>query len=122
MSKVAFMNSINSIKNLRVFHKSIKSPIGGIIQRLERGKFHVFFVHQILVFHDIGFISGNTSFSHSVFSQSFFQRFSVRDFLRWSCEKSRSSFYHRSKTHCKRGKKKLAEKMYIVKVINIKIN
>lgn len=122
MNNVAFMNSTNSIKNLRVFLKSIESPIGGIIQRLERGKIHVFFVHQILVFHDIGFLSRNTSFSHSVFSQSFFKRLSVRDFLRWSCEKSRSSFFHRSKTHCKRGKKKLAEKMYIVIVINIKIN
>jgi hypothetical protein len=72
----------NLIKKFRIFLKSIESPIGGIIQRLERGKIHVFFINQILVFHDIGFISGNTSFSHSVFSQSFFQRFSVRDFLR----------------------------------------
>ena len=47
----------------------------------------MFFVSQILVFHDIGFLSRNTSFSHSVFSQSFFKRLSVRDFLRWQCEK-----------------------------------
>ena len=74
----------------------------------------MFFINQILVFHDIGFISGNTSFSHSVFSQSFFKRLSVRDFLRWQCEKVEVVSITAQKLIVKGGGKKLAEKMYSV--------
>ncbi len=51
----------------------------------------------------------------------FFKRLSVRDFLRWQCEKVEVVSITAQKLIVKGGKKKLAEKMYIVKVIKIKI-